>query len=145
MYKWQTQSNKEVMLLQFLVTLALLQLVQLQLQGITNASTITGLYWVLEMPCNFTGAFCYEQVMEVGSVWAGKSLSSLELRLSPSETSSTYGRTPPSPSSRHTSLTKVGIPDTKTGRQTDYFTHLLIGNTHCFTHRCETMSLHNWY
>ena len=42
---------------------------------------------------------------------------------------STHGRTPPSPSSRHTSLTKVGIPDRQIDRQTDYFKQLLIGNT----------------
>ena len=71
--------------------------------------------------------------MEVGSVWAGKSLSSLELRLSPSETSSTPGRTPPSPSSRHTSSAKVDIPDRQTNRQTDYFKQLLIGNTFFFS------------
>ena len=109
------KSNKEMMLLQLLVTLALLQLVQLQRITPVNASTLTGLYWVLKMSCNFTGVFCYDQVMEVGSVWAGQSLRSPELRLSLSETSSTPGKTPPFPFSRHTSLTKVCIQD----RQTD--------------------------
>ena len=72
-----------------------------------------------KMLCNFTGVFCYEQVMEVGSVWAGQSLRSPELRLSPSEMSSTPGRTPPFPSLKHTSLTKVCIQDRQTDRQTE--------------------------
>ena len=49
--------------------------------------------------------------IQVGSVWVGKSLSMWELRQKLWNMSSTPGRTPQSPSSRHTSLTKVLLPE----------------------------------
>ena len=61
---------------------------------------------------------CFHLPSQKGSVWAEKNLSEVELRQNPSKKNSTLGRTPPSPSSRPTSLIKVISPTQMYATQT---------------------------